>query len=90
MAKNEKIVNGAQALLKGLEKAGVEIIFGLPGGSPDISAKPLLYRLRVIFLATRTTCDYNVAQGSLGEQVKSGLQKRPDGIPLFQSADALY
>ncbi len=33
MAKNEKIVNGAQALLKGLEKAGVEIIFGLPGGS---------------------------------------------------------
>jgi len=33
MAKNEKIVNGAQALLKGLEKAGIEMIFGIPGGS---------------------------------------------------------
>jgi acetolactate synthase I/II/III large subunit len=33
MAKNEKTINGAQALLKGLEKAGIEVIFGLPGGS---------------------------------------------------------
>lgn len=33
MAKNDKTINGAQALLKCLEKAGIEMIFGIPGGS---------------------------------------------------------
>ena len=69
-------INGGQALIRALERQGVEVLFGLPGGGPN---------LEMIGAAAATGMRFVLAHGETAGCIMAstyGLLSGPPGVCL--------